>query len=560
MDATALLADHLGRLGVRVRDGRAGGRVRVRIDPAPGGSEPEIVAQARTGLMTVHGREHGAPRRLGLDVASVAGGILAAQGTLAGLIGELRGLPVRGVTVPGLAGGLQFVRHHLAIATGGGAFPYRPAGVPGPPFRTADGVWTEIEALAGDDWAAFWRRLGLDGAQVVGAAWLPFVYRYLAGECRVPAELPAAFARHTLAEVRAAADACGVAVVPVRLTPSPGVAEPWTIHPHGTTASGRRPGNPPTAPLQGLRVVEVTSRLQGPLAGLLLRQLGAEVTKVEPPGGDFGRHSPPLAGQTGAAYLAYNDGKRIVEIDYKCAAGRARLHELAADADVFLHNWRPGRAESLGIDADAVARVNPTAVYAHASGWDGISDPPCPIAGDFVVQAYAGSGSLLRPPGADPLPSRVTLIDVAGGLLAGEAVLAGLHHRERTGQGCRVGTSLVRAAAALAASASVRWGPLDGPVETAAGHLVVAATDPVAAGRLRAACALPATATDADVLTRLRRGAAAEWADRLAPAGVPAVVVPADLAVLPADPRLAGLLERVGDACWIPGPPWSFDA
>ncbi|WP_143162513.1 CoA transferase [Couchioplanes caeruleus] len=558
MDAGALVADHLALLAVPVQDGWADSEVRVRIDPGP--AEPEAVAQAQAGLMTVHGREYGAPRRLGLDVATVATGILAAQGVLAALIARRRGLPVRGVTVRGPAGALQFVRHHLAIATGGGAFPYRPAGVPGPPFRTADGVWAEIEVLAGDDWAAFWRRLGLDGAGVVGAAWLPFVYRYLAGECRVPPELPAAFARHTLAEVRAAAEACGVAVVPVRLTPLAGVTEPWTVAPHGAATVARRAGTAsPDAPLHGLRVVEVTSRLQGPLAGRLLRQLGAQVTKVEPPGGDFGRHSPPLAGEYGAAYLAYNEGKRIVEIDYKNAAGLAELGELAADADVFLHNWRPGRAEALGLDAAAVARTNPAAVYAHASGWDGISDPPCPIAGDFVVQAHAGSGALLHPPGAAPLPSRLTLVDVAGGLLAAEAVLAGLLHRERTHRGCQVGSSLIRAAAVLAASATAPWGPLDGPIETAAGHLVVGAADPVTARRLRAACGLPVTATDAEVRAGLCRGTAARWADRLPPAGVPAVEVPVGLAAVPDDPRLAGLLERAGDACWVPGVPWSFD-
>ncbi|GGQ49194.1 CoA transferase [Couchioplanes azureus] len=570
MDAGALVADHLARLGVTLRDGRAGGQVRVCVDPPPGPAEPEAVTQARTGLMTVHGREYGAPRRLGLDVATVATGILAAQGALAALLGRHRGLPVQGVTVRGPAGALQFVRHHLAIATGGGAFPFRPAGVPGPPFRTADGVWAEIEVLAGDDWAAFWRRLGLDGAGVVGAAWLPFVYRYLAGECRVPPELPAAFARHTLAEVRAAAGACGVAVVPVRRTPPPGAAQPWTVDPHGAGTDARRPERkspdarrrtaPPDAPLHGLRVVEVTSRLQGPLAGRLLGQLGAEVTKVEPPGGDFGRHSPPLAGEHGAAYLAYNEGKRVVEIDYKHAAGLAELGELAAEADVFLHNWRPGRAEALGLDAAAVARANPAVVYAYASGWDGIADPPCPIAGDFVVQAHAGTGALLHPSGEAPVPSRLTLVDVAGGLLAAEAVLAGLLHRERTGRGCRVGSSLIRAASALAAAAGSPWGPLDGPLETAAGRLVVGAADPAAARRLRAACGLPGTAGDAEVRARLGRGTAAQWAQALPAAGVPAAEVPAGLAALPDDPRLAGLLARSGDACWVPGVPWSFDA
>ncbi|MFI5495977.1 CoA transferase [Actinoplanes sp. NPDC051859] len=545
MDPLALVADHLDRAGVAAD-------VEVRIDPPTG----EGIAQGRTGLMTVHGRDGGAPRRLGLEVASVATGILATQGALAAQIGRLRGMPIERVTVPGLAGALQFVRHQLAIATGGGSFPFRPGGVPGTPLRTGDGVWVELEVLSGDDWAAFWRQLGLDGARVVGAAWLPFVYRYLAGECRVPPELPAAFARHSLAEIQAFAATCGVAVVPVRLTSADGVAL-WTLQPHDAVPARRSTAETPDAPLRGLRVVEVTSRLQGPLAGRLLHQLGAHVTKVEPPGGDFGRHSPPLAGEFGAAYLAYNDGKDLVEIDYKSAAGRAELRDLAAGADVFLHNWRPGRAEELGLDPDSVARANPAVVHAFASGWGGIDDPPCPIAGDFVVQAYAGTGSLLHPPGAPPLPSRLTLVDVAGGLLAAEAVLAGLLHRERTGQGCAVGSSLIRAAATLATAATQPWGPLDGPIDTTAGFLVVSPEDPQAAQRLRKDCGLPETASDVEVRARLGQAPAAEWAETLS---VPAVVVPPDLTGLPADPALTGLLERAGGACWIPGVPWRFDA
>ena len=153
---------------------------------------------------------------------------------------------------------------------------------------------------------------------------------------------------------------------------------------------------PIDAPLAGIRVVEVTSRLQGPLAALLLRQLGASVIKVEPPGGDFGRKSVPRAGTVGAAYLAYNRRKERLELDYKEPSDRAWLIDLVRDADV-VENWPDGRAEALGLDAPALARVNPALVYVHASGWNRGRTAPRAIASDYVVQAHAALGDGIIP-------------------------------------------------------------------------------------------------------------------------------------------------------------------
>ena len=121
-----------------------------------------------------------------------------------------------------------------------------------------------------------------------------------------------------------------------------------------------------------------------------------------------------------AAYLAYNRGKEVVEINVKEAAGRTKLLELASTADVFVHNSRPGRAERLGFGFDDVARAAPGAVYCYASGWDASTVAPAEIAGDYLVQAHAGCGEGLRPPDAGPSPSPLTLVDVTGGLLARE--------------------------------------------------------------------------------------------------------------------------------------------
>ena len=544
-------ARHLASLTAAAEDA---GRVEVVVDDLP-----EAVLQAVTGLMWLHGRDRGVPERLGLDVASAATGLLAGQGLLAGLVARRRGLPVSKVEVSGLSGALQFLLHHLAIATGSGTFPFPPGGVPGSPFATADGAYVEIEVLSGDSWIAFWRRLGLTDAGVVGGAWLPYVYRYLAARCDLPPDLSDAVRRHDLAEVRAAAESCGAAVAVVRAESMTYAPPPWTMSPFPASPPAPPPIEP-ARPLDGMVVVEATSRLQGPLAGLLLRHLGAEVIKIEPPGGDFGRHSPPLAGETGAAYLAYNRGKRVVEIDYKRPSGLEQLRELATDADVFLHNWRPGRAEGLGLDGPGLARLNPRAVHAYASGWGEAPETPAAIAGDFVVQAYAGTGALLRPPGEPPLPSRLTLVDVTGGLLVAEAVLAALLEREHTGRGAAVTTSLVGAAAVLASEPARGRGPLDQPLATPVGHLVVVPGRASGRARLARACGLPEPAGDEAFARRLAGRPAADWVAELAAAGVPAAVCRTDLADLPSDPLLGGLLERVDDVCWVPAPPWRFDA
>jgi crotonobetainyl-CoA:carnitine CoA-transferase CaiB-like acyl-CoA transferase len=485
--------NHLALAGVGARHDEFSCRIGWRLSTGEVGEE---AVQAESGLVDVHSRDLPEPRRLGIDVAGVAAGIVAAQGVLAGLIARRRGLEFREVTTSALQAALVYVRHHLAIATCGGRFPpVVEETAPGPPFRTADGEWVEIEVLSGQDWISFWQKLGVDRADFVGRSWLPFVYRYLAGHCALSAELHTATRRYTVEQLRGIASACGVALCRVRGHRMAFERPPWTITDFPAPGRDERPPRDGTAPLSGLRVIEAGTRLQGPLAGLLLGQLGAEVIKVEPPGGDFGRISPPLAGSTGAAYLAYNRGKHVVEVDYKCAGGRTELVELIAGADVFLHNWRPGRAESLGLDATALARANPGLVHAWSSGWGDAEDPPSEIAGDFLVQAHAGCGALLHPPGEPPVPSRVTLVDTTAGLLVCEGVLAGLYRRERTGLGCRVDTSLLAAATLLT-------------------------THPGATGSVSRA--------------------------------------PSRVADLPGDPRLAGLLERLPEGCWVPAPPWRF--
>lgn len=552
--------------------------------PATMGGRPgsEAVVQAMSGLMAVHGRDAGGPRRIGLEVASVAAGILAGQSVLAALVGRSRGVPVARIEGSGLQAALLLVSHRIAAATAGSEWvPAPPASAPGPPFASAEGDLFEIETLDPSAWRGFWERLGT--TDDLEWAWRLFRPRYFRGTCTLPPALHEATRAHPLAEIVAAAEACRVSLSPVRsyedVLESPGR---WEGHPvvqalDGASAAPGPPQAPPTSgslPLAGLRVVEATSRLQGPLAGLLLQMLGAHVVRVEPPGGDPSRAVPPLAGEEGSFYLTFNRGKQPVELDLGRPQGRADLAELAAGADVFLQNWRPGKAAEWGLAADDLAAANPRLVYARASGWGDLPGVAHLVGTDYLVQAYAGVGAGIHPDGRPPLPSRALLTDYMGALATCEAVLWGLCLLERTGRGQRVDASLLAGAMALQAhvlEALVTgrekgrrggrpvWTLLDHPLETADGVLVVSVEDDDGLHRLCRACGVDVDqppAVQALVAERIARGTTADWEERLTEATLPCSAACTDLAALPADARLSGCFEPLAGTAWVPTAPW----
>jgi crotonobetainyl-CoA:carnitine CoA-transferase CaiB-like acyl-CoA transferase len=194
------------------------------------------------------------------------------------------------------------------------------------------------------------------------------------------------------------------------------------------------------APLAGIRVVEITSIYSGPLAGLLLAELGADVVKVE------SQSKPDLIRNPGGAphgvtpvFYAVNRGKRFVSIDASTKAGRELLGDLAASADVFLHNIRPGKPEALGVGYDALAARNPRLIYTAISGLghDG-PDADQPVY-DYVIQARVGMVDYQRDTatGKASLLSQV-VVDKATAFAAVQAILAALFSRERSGRGQRI--------------------------------------------------------------------------------------------------------------------------
>ena len=161
------------------------------------------------------------------------------------------------------------------------------------------------------------------------------------------------------------------------------------------------------------------------------------------------RGVPPVDGGCSARFRALNRGKEVTEIDIKSPAGRERLVRLVADADVFVHNWAPGRAARLGLNAGHLLRANPRLIYARASGWGDELGAAPPLGTDFMVQAYSGLGAVVRPPGEPPAPTLMTLTDVLGGLICAQGTLAALLARGVTGAGQRVRSSLLSAARVL---------------------------------------------------------------------------------------------------------------
>ncbi|MEV5988571.1 CoA transferase [Streptomyces sp. NPDC052051] len=421
----------------------------------------EASAQAVCGIMHVHGRRHGRPRALMLDVAGTAAGVLGTIGLLGQLTCTDPDMARRAAATGVDRAALLLSAHYLAVASADSPLPAcRPGG---PPFRSLDGVWFEIEALDAEPWARFWAALGAP-REAVRDGWQAFAARFSVAAAPLPRALHTA-TRKPFAEVRASAERCGVSICPITtiaerrhelgldqraLPPDPWLLrpgpEPDPAAPDAARSRTARPASGPLGPLSGLVVLEAGRRIQGPLATHLLRLLGAEVVRVEPPGGDPMRGMPPLCGDHSAVWLALNHGKSAVQIDIKSTGGRRDLLEAARGADVFLHNWAPGAADRLGLDSETLHRANPALVYAHTSGWsDAVPEPP--LGTDFMVQARSGVADALCPdPGEPPRPTLMTVVDALGGMLGAEAVVAGLLHRRLTGRGSAVESSLLSAA------------------------------------------------------------------------------------------------------------------
>ncbi|MDH4181130.1 MAG: CoA transferase [Betaproteobacteria bacterium] len=207
-------------------------------------------------------------------------------------------------------------------------------------------------------------------------------------------------------------------------------------------------GGTAKGPLAGMRVLELAQIMAGPTAGMMLADLGADVIKVEKlPGGDDSRgYREPRINGVSAPFLIMNRSKRGIAVDLKRPAGRDVLLRLVRDADVLTENYRRGTLEKLGLGYDVLAAVNPGLIYCAISGYG--RDGPWGDKGgfDLVAQGFAGLMSITGEPGGPPAKTGNPVADINAGLLAVSGILAAYAHRQRTGQGQVVDTSLMEAA------------------------------------------------------------------------------------------------------------------
>jgi crotonobetainyl-CoA:carnitine CoA-transferase CaiB-like acyl-CoA transferase len=320
----------------------------------------------------------------------------------------------------------------------------------------------------------------------------------------------------------------------------------------------------PFLPLEGMRVLDVTTSIAGPFCAEILAALGADVVKVERPDtGDDGRAwGPPFWNGESAMFLSVNAGKRSLAVSLRDERGRALVLRLVEDADVFLESLRPGLADRLGLGAAALSERNPRLVYCSIGAY-GRTGPLASEPGyDALMQAAGGLISITGEPGTAGARVGSSLIDLGTGVWSALGILAATVEREKTRRGCVVDTSLYETALAAIGYHLVGYladGTVPGPQGTAFpmvapyqvfptrdGALMVAAGNDRLFVALCGVLGMPELVSDprfssnpdrvsnrselvALVSARLQERDSADWLEDLRAAGVPAAPV-ADVA------------------------------
>jgi len=326
-----------------------------------------------------------------------------------------------------------------------------------------------------------------------------------------------------------------------------------------------------SGPLAGMRVIELAHIMAGPVCGLMLADMGAEVIKVEKMDGDDTRRTvPPALEGESAAYMMMNRGKRGISLDLKDPDGIAVLRRLLKGADALIENYRGGTMERLGIGYETLREEFPELVYCSLSGF-GRTGPYADRAGfDLVAQGMSGLMSVTgEGPGRPPMKCGPPVTDITAGILAAMGVLAAYSNRLRTGRGQAVDTSLFEAGithtywqSAIAMATGVAPGPmgsahpLNAPYEafeTADGWITIGAANQTNWLRLLKAIGADALAEDprfalnrdrmanrqalaATLAPIFRAQSSAEWLARLEAGGVPAGLV-LDVNAMHRDPQ-----------------------
>ena len=198
-------------------------------------------------------------------------------------------------------------------------------------------------------------------------------------------------------------------------------------------------------PLEGLKVLDLTIARAGPTAVRLLADWGAEVIKVEPPRPKDGKGRSATGGRRGPDEQNLHRNKKSLALNLKSEDGQALFHELAASSDIIIENFRSDVKFRLGVDYETIKAINPRIIYASISGF-GQDGPYAKRPGvDQIMQGMSGLMSITGEPGRGPMRVGVAISDTSAGMFLGQGILLALLHRERTGEGQWVHTSLLEA-------------------------------------------------------------------------------------------------------------------
>jgi formyl-CoA transferase len=197
--------------------------------------------------------------------------------------------------------------------------------------------------------------------------------------------------------------------------------------------------------LNDILIIDLSRILAGPYCTMLLGDMGAKVIKIEQPdAGDGSRQwGPPWVGSESAYFLSVNRNKRSVTVNLKHPAGQDLIQRLVSKADIFVENFLPGSVERFGLDYETLSSINPALVYCSITGY-GQNGPYQDLPGfDFMIQAQGGIMSVTGPESGPPFKVGVAIVDITAGLFACSAILAALHHRDKTGSGQHIDIALL---------------------------------------------------------------------------------------------------------------------
>ncbi len=414
--------------------------------PLIAADDPEILIQALGGLMSTSGEADGPPQPVRVPVLEVFAGIDAAASIIAALRVVESGGPGQDIDASLWDTNASLLGTFVAQATAGKGSGYREGArhsicAPWNAYASSDGF---IMICTSSD--AQWKKL----LALMGQA----------DKASDPAFIDMGARRTNIAAVDALVEGWTrtqrVAYLATLLKKSgiaagviaTGAGEGGAALPFGLTATAPvgRPARPAkaagSAPLQGVRVVEIGPFTAGPVTGRSLSDLGADVVKVEPPGGEVSRAWSPRAGHVSGYFAHYNTGKRSVVLDLADEADRAVLDTLLGHADVLVQNLKAGALDKLGFGVDAVASRHPHLIYCSISGYGyrGARD----AALDTVIQAESG---IMTKVGSSAARCKVgfSVADLISGHLAVLGILAALRLRDRTGSAHHVDVSMLAA-------------------------------------------------------------------------------------------------------------------